>query len=331
MMAAIREVDPTIDFRVIQLRKWASKHSYKLPLNPHEQIHARANPHVANEPWAMALHQELAGADIVWVEWCQRAAVLVSLLDLAPRRIVIRLHSFEAFTVFPHLVDPSSVDALVTVSPTFRKLIGVLTPDLDDRTTFVPNAIDLRGIGREKTSTAPRTLGLVGWAAPAKDAVWALDVLDLLRRDDDQWTLHLVGAPPDPNRSAGEAAYAHRVTARLEERGAAVTQSGQVTDVAAELAKIGVILSSSTRESFHVALAEGIASGARPVVRDWPMLSKFGGAATTWPAEWIVQTPDEAAALITTTAAPAESTAYLPDRLDAASAMIAVLRGTIVQ
>ena len=330
MIAAIQDVEPAMEFRVIRLQKWAMEHSYKLPLNPYEQINTRANPHVGDEPWAVALQQELADANIVWVEWCQRAAVLVSLLDLADRRLVIRLHSFEAFTVFPQLVDPSAVDALVTVSPTFERLVKAVTPDLGERTTYVPNAIDLRGISQDKDPGASHTLGLVGWAAPAKDATWAFDVLELLRRHDDQWTLHLVGAAPDPNGSAGEAAYASRVNEQLINLGPAVTQAGQVTDVDAELRKVGVILSSSTRESFHVALAEGIASGARPVVRDWPTLARFGGAATTWPAEWIVQTPEEAVELITGPA-PISAQDHIPDRHQAAARMLAVLRGTNVQ
>ncbi len=70
---------------------------------------------------------------------------------------------------------------------------------------------------------------------------------------------------------------------------------GHTDDVAAELRHIGVILSSSTRESFHVALAEGVASGALPVVRDWPLLSAYGGPHGLWPDDWIVATPEDAA------------------------------------
>jgi glycosyltransferase involved in cell wall biosynthesis len=331
MIAAIRAADSFVDFRVVQLRQWAKTHNLTLPLNPHQQIAARADSEIDKQPWARALHDELDDADVVWVEWCQRAAVLVSLLDLAPRRVIIRLHSFEAFTVFPHLVDPSAVDVLVTVSPTFAKLSAAVVPELGAKSAYVPNAVDLKAISKEKAPSAKRTLGLVGWSAPAKDASWALDVLELLRQTDPNWTIRLVGSPPDASASEGVAQYARRIDERLDRLGAAVTQTGQVDDVAHELKQIGVIVSSSTRESFHLALAEGVASGAVPVVRDWPSLRKFGGAHDTWPAEWIVRSPEEAVHLINEGQDIVDADAYIPDPQQAAALMLQVLRGTNVR
>ena len=171
----------------------------------------------------------------------------------------------------------------------------------------------------------------MGWSAPAKDASWALDVLELLRQTDPNWTIRLVGSPPDASASEGVAQYARRIDERLDRLGAAVTQTGQVDDVANELKQIGVIVSSSTRESFHLALAEGVASGAVPVVRDWPSLRKFGGAHDTWPAEWIVRSPEEAVHLINEGQDIVDADAYIPDPQQAAALMLQVLRGTNVR
>jgi hypothetical protein len=79
----------------------------------------------------------------------------------------------------------------------------------------------------------------------------------------------------------------------------AITLVGQTDDVPGALADVGVIVSSSTRESFHLGLAEGVASGALPVVRNWPMLAPYGGAHGLWPDEWVVESIDEAVARIT--------------------------------
>jgi len=38
-----------------------------------------------------------------------------------------------------------------------------------------------------------------------------------------------------------------------------------------------------------------VASGAFPVVRDWPYVARWGGARTLFPDEWVVQTPQEGA------------------------------------
>ena len=54
------------------------------------------------------------------------------------------------------------------------------------------------------------------------------------------------------------------------------------------------MLSSSVRESFHMGLVEAVASGALPVVRDWPFFP--GAARTLFPPDWVVDSPAEAAA-----------------------------------
>jgi glycosyltransferase involved in cell wall biosynthesis len=162
----------------------------------------------------------------------------------------------------------------------------------------LPNALDPAPFARPKLPEAARTLGLVGWGAPAKDAGWALDVLAELRRTDPSWRLRLVGLEPEAP------GYAAEVRARMaqEDVAGAVDVVGASDDVPGELTRIGALVSSSTRESFHLAVAEAAASGARVAVRDWPTLSRYGGPHGVWPDDWVVRTPQEAAALLLSSA-----------------------------
>jgi glycosyltransferase involved in cell wall biosynthesis len=101
---------------------------------------------------------------------------------------------------------------------------------------------------------------------------------------------------PKMGRSAEE--YAELLEADISATDA-VELAGQVDDVPAALTKVGVILSSSVRESFHCALVEGAASGAIPVVRDWPFFAgRKHSARSLFPTDWVVDTPREAAARI---------------------------------
>jgi hypothetical protein len=76
----------------------------------------------------------------------------------------------------------------------------------------------------------------------------------------------------------------------------AIVNVGRTEDVPGALKEIGVILSTSVRESFHCALVEGAASMAVPVVRDWPFFAgRPHGPRTLFPAEWVVDTPEQAA------------------------------------
>ncbi len=68
---------------------------------------------------------------------------------------------------------------------------------------------------------------------------------------------------------------------------------GHTDDVPAALQDIGVAVSSSARESFHIGFVEGVGSGAVPVVRDWPFFP--GAARELFPADWVVDDPEAAA------------------------------------
>ncbi|PWU44322.1 glycosyltransferase family 1 protein [Micromonospora globispora] len=251
------------------------------------------------------LRPHLDWADVLFVDWAVATAVMVTLVDPGDTRVVLRLHSFEAFSFWPHLIDFSRIDDVVFVSDHLRDLAAAVSPDLvgeyAPRLHVISNAMDLRPYAMPKEPAARFTLGLVGISAVAKDPRWAIEVLRLLRAEDPRYRLLLVGA--GLNTGAGEAirAYGEALEvdlAELEPAGA-VVRIGQVTDVPKALTEIGVILSTSVRESFHCAVVEGAASGAVPVVRDWPFFAaREHGAHSLFPADWVVRTPAEAAARI---------------------------------
>ena len=127
-----------------------------------------------------------------------------------------------------------------------------------------------------------------------KDPRWAIAVLRRLREHDERYRLVLVrGELEEPTEAAR--AYVEdyrRDLAELEPIGA-VQVLGHTDDVPATLQDIGVVLSASARESFHIGFVEGVASGAVPVVRDWPFFP--GATRQLFPADWTVDSVDEAA------------------------------------
>ncbi len=248
------------------------------------------------------LRPYLDWADTVFVDWCSRPAALFTAVDPGVTRIVVRLHSFEAFSRWPFLTDFSRIDDLVFVGAHVRDLTVSAVPSLrrPDAPALhvIPNAMDLEQFDRPKEDGARFTIGMVGISTVAKDPRWAIAVLKLLRNEDERYRLLLIGAGVDGGFSAAARDYAARFekeAAALEAVGA-VRRLGQVSDVPGALSSVGVILSSSVRESFHCGLVEGAASGAVPVARDWPFFAgRPNGAHTLFPASWLVSTPREAA------------------------------------
>jgi glycosyltransferase involved in cell wall biosynthesis len=163
----------------------------------------------------------------------------------------------------------------------------------------IPNRNLLNAFILPKYPGSEHTLALVGWNNVTKDPLWALDLLESLREHDDRWRLRLIGDPfPVSGLTAPAAAYRDALDARIDALGDAVEQPGFTDDVPEALRHIGVILSSSRREGTHEGMLQGVASGAFPVVRNWPYVARWGGATTIVPDEWIVDTAQEGAAML---------------------------------
>lgn len=251
------------------------------------------------EEW---LRPHLDWADTVFVDWAVGPPAMLGLLDPGTARIIVRLHSYEAFTVFPHLLDLSRIDDFVFVSEPLRAITKEILPGLTapgaPRTHVVPNAVRLERYRQPKADGARFTLGLVGLSAIAKDPLWAFEVLRELRKRDERYTMVLIGKDLDGSPTPTARQYEKRYLSEVEELEArgALRRVGQTDDVPGALTEVGVILSTSVRESFHLGLVEGAASGAVPVVRDWPFFQgRPAGASSIFPADWIVSSPAEAA------------------------------------
>lgn len=260
------------------------------------------------------LGEDTAWASVVFVEWCLPQAVFQTVLPRGRARVVVRLHSQEVFTLWPHLVDFSRVDDVVFVSEHLRDLAVAAIPGLSGpdapRLHVIPIALHLAPFALPKPDEVRFTLALVGWSSPAKDPRWALEVLRELRRHDERYRLLLVGADFRDDASRAAAGYGEQLSAELAELEAAglVERLGQRDDVPQVLRSAGVILSSSVRESFHAAVVEGAASGAVPVVRDWPFFAGSpSGPRALFPPDWVVSTPAEAAARIISATADASA------------------------
>jgi glycosyltransferase involved in cell wall biosynthesis len=285
-----------VEVRRLDVRRITPGH---LPESVRQVTRARllSAPAMAAMPHSERIERDLRWADVAFVDWSQRAAVLLTALDPGRTRVIVRLHSYEAFTCFPHLVDWSRVDDVVFVGRHLQELASRVVTGLPTRQHVLPVLMDLARMQRVKGAAARQTLAVLGWSAPAKDAIWAIEVLAELRRYDPGYRLLLVGAGAGPTAPTAVTDY----VARVHERAArpdvvdGVEFVAHTDDVPALLARVGTILSSSIRESFHAAVAEGAASGAVPVVRDWPIFVPYGGAAAVYPGDWIVHQPTDAA------------------------------------
>jgi glycosyltransferase involved in cell wall biosynthesis len=247
---------------------------------------------------------EALAADVVFVDWADKGLTWVT--DVVPEgtRVVVRLHGVDTLSAWLHTADWSRVtDAVFPSEHLRRAAAGALGGRLDGvRQHVVANPVDVDRYDLPKRESARKRLGMVGWAQQVKDPLWTLDVLAALRRQDPEWRLALIGADVDvrnTNPVERELARAfHDRVAGDAELHDAVDYVGYTSRLPERLRDVGWAVSASRREGFHVGLVEMAASGAVPVVRDWPVYAREGGAGLLFPTDWVVTTPAEAAARI---------------------------------
>jgi len=255
-----------------------------------------------------AVSKELAEwADVVICEWCGPNAVWYSRHKRRDTRLLVHLHRFELYSHYPGQVKIGNVDQVICVSEHYVRLTREHTRWPAAKVTSVPNFVDVSQLDRPKLDGAQYHLGMIGIVPSRKRLDLALDVLEELRRDDDRYLLYVKSGMPWqhwwvwqlPAEREHYSAVLRRVQRSPLLRDAVVFDDAG-PDVAAWLRRVGFVLSTSDDESFHVAPAEGMASGAVPVIRHWP------GAETIYDRRWIHETPAAMAAFVASLAAPGD-------------------------
>ena len=220
------------------------------------------------------------------------------------QRLIVHLHRFELYRPWPRQAAIDLIDQVVCVSPHYARVALARTGWPPAKVTVVPNYVDIDQLDRPKLEGAVLHLGMIGIVPSLKRMDLALDVLALLRRDDPRYQLFVKGKLPWEHPAIwavpAEREAFDDILRRMQLDPAlrgAVTFDGFGTDVPSWLRRIGWVLSTSDGESFHLAPADGMASGAVPVIRDWP------GADTIYDRRWIRHDPPAMADLIATIAA----------------------------
>lgn len=244
----------------------------------------------------------LADADVVLCEWAGPNAVWYSKHRRRGQRLVIRLHRFELYRRYPRQIDIDAVDTVICVNEHYRdKAIRELGWP-PHKVVVVPNFVDGEALDRQKAPDARFRIGMIGAAPMRKRLDLGIEVVSRLRRIDPRFSLVLKTKLAREYgwvwSKAEERAHYERLDQRIDTDPSlrdAVHVDRFAPDVAHWLRRVGWVLSTSEDESFHLATAEGMASGAVPVVRDWE------GADGVYDREWIHDSVDSMVDRIATT------------------------------
>lgn len=239
--------------------------------------------HENDEEKSLALVND---ADIILCEWCGPNALWYSRNKKPGQTLVVRLHRFEMNGPWMNDIDFSKIDKLVFVSEIQRRETLLKFDSIkEEQTLVINNVIDTSDLDRPKAKESNFHIGLMGFVPFLKRPDRALDLLEELLKHDDRYVLHFRGRMPweypyewnNPIQQQLYLEFFKRIKTSNILRSHVVFDSFG-PDIANWFRKIGVVLSPSDHESFHLATAEGMASGAIPIVWDRPGSQDIFGA-----------------------------------------------------
>lgn len=230
----------------------------------------------------------IEGADVIFCEWALGNAVWYSNNKRPNQRMIVRFHLQELFTPYPHRLRMDAVDNIIFVGAHLRDQ-AVRDFQLDAaKCLVVPNYVNDDKLNPLTDPTIRFNIGLVGIVPQRKRLDQALDVLARLRAVDDRYRLFIKGKAPKDYSWMAERSEEMEFYEEQYRRIAndpllvdAVFFDGYSDDMSSWYRKIGVVLSVSDFESFHLTLPDGAASGALPASLAW------AGADRIYPQSWI--------------------------------------------
>ncbi len=238
----------------------------------------------------------LEQADVIFCEWCLGNLKWYSQHKKSHQRLVARFHLQERDLPYVAEANWDNIDHISYVSEFIRREGQKAFGFPYEKTSVIPNLLDEKKFtSKKKTGDARYTLGIIGVAPARKRLDRAVDLLEALLKEDNRYCLRVKGKHPLDYgwllKRDDELAYYRKVFERINSNPKLrqkVIFDPPGDDVNDWFTLVGFILSPSDFESFHMAIGEGLLTGAMPVIWDWE------GAAEIWGNEWVVSSLEEA-------------------------------------
>lgn len=218
-------------------------------------------------------------ADVVWCEWGLGNAVWYSQHVASTQTLVVRIHLQEIDLPYLRNVRTDAVDTFIFVGDLIRRAAVASHGVPEDRAVVVPNFVRTDELALTKTEDAAFTLGFVGSVPQRKRLDLAIDLVERLHETDQRFRLRVKGKRPEEYSWMGsrpeELRWYRDVYERIDQMNSrdgieVVGFDGHGDNMSEWYRGIGIVVSTSDFESFHLTLADGACSGADAVSLAWP-------------------------------------------------------------
>lgn len=229
----------------------------------------------------------LEWADVIFCEWGLGNTIFYSKNKRSNQRLIVRLHRQELETSYLSQAKISKIDCFIAVSPYIYEEFTRIFHLPREKMHLVYNNVDLSKLYNKNKTDRKYHIGMVGYLPKLKRMDLALDIFEKVYNQDSRYILHFKGKKPDElrwlMRIEEEREYYESQFKRIEEspwkENVIFEPFGDVVDF---YNRMEFILSTSDVESFHLAVAEGMACGSVPIITNWE------GSSTIYPSEFII-------------------------------------------
>lgn len=227
------------------------------------------------------IFETIAWADIVWIEWANQLAVTITCYGhlLYQKQVILRLHSYEAFTQDLDYICWEYITDLIFVADHIRRMVLKRFPTIEfgvDRVHVIPNGIDTERFCIPKKpnknvadhivrSSDKKKIAYLGYMNFKKGTQLMLRAFSELVRCDPEFTLWIGGEFQDPRYVE----YLNQMQAEnplLKER---IFFKGWQTDPVVFLSDKSHIICTSLLESQCKAVMEAMSMGLKPLVHNF--------------------------------------------------------------
>jgi glycosyltransferase involved in cell wall biosynthesis len=236
--------------------------------------------------------------NLIYCEWGLDNISFLSRHKQPGQKLMVRIHLQEFITTFLDSTNWENVDVIIFACQFQMERFIKRFPKYRDKCKLIFVAIDCDAFFQPKEPDAIFTLGIVGILPMRKAPHQALEILSELRKSDNRYKLSVKSKRPEELAwlwsRPEERAYYDEFYASVQSLGLSdsVIFESHGNDVETWFRKAGFLLSTSEFEGSHQAVAEGMAAGSIPVIRNWE------GADTLYPGKFIYKDVNEAVEII---------------------------------
>lgn len=227
-------------------------------------------------------------ADICWFEWCDELIIYASQQKNAKnKRIICRLHSYEAFSEYPSLVNWDVVDDVIFVAKHIQTIVLDEVKSLAmEKTVVIPNGIDLKEYTL-KEHTPGFKVAYVGYINYKKGPMLLLHAFKAIHDYDNRYKLYIAGAFQDSRYVL----YFQQMIKEMNLENSVIYQGWQ-DDLNEWMEDKNYILCTSVLESQNMSVMQAMAKGIKPLIHN------FVGAREIYPSQYIWNTIDQCVTLL---------------------------------